>query len=217
MSNEYKNSDCYTISGGRVLCIDDMSYRQDKQGFRQGSYVTASKITGTMNTERCDGAVSANVVLSGAKIAAIVVKDPSVGGSESPHHELDYVSSEPAKFSEGENIVKGSSEGLFSNPFQTHTHLSTHGPNSYPPEFSSPSPFNGKVFDASGCYVVPGLIDCHVHAYQYVTPLGIDVDEFCLRRGVTTAVDAGSAGEEDFLNFKKKTWKSTSVLWYLSP
>ena len=55
----------------------------------------------------------------------------------------------------------------------------------------------GKVleeFDASRCIVTPGLIDSHVHVYQHATPLGIDVDKTCLARGVTTVVDAGSAG-----------------------
>ena len=51
-----------------------------------------------------------------------------------------------------------------------------------------------KEFDASGCIVTPGLIDGHVHIYQHVTPLGVNVDETCLARGVTTVVDAGSAG-----------------------
>lgn len=62
---------------------------------------------------------------------------------------------------------------------------------------SSPSASGSlvKFFDASGCYVIPGFIDSHMHAYQYSTPLGIKVDECCLQRGVTTAIDAGSAGE----------------------
>ncbi|KAJ7380790.1 hypothetical protein OS493_007172 [Desmophyllum pertusum] len=51
-----------------------------------------------------------------------------------------------------------------------------------------------EEFDASGCIVTAGLIDSHVHVYQHATPLGIDVDETCLARGVTTVVDAGSAG-----------------------
>ena len=51
-----------------------------------------------------------------------------------------------------------------------------------------------EEFDASGCIVTPGLIDSHVHIYQHVTPLGVNVDETCLARGVTTVVDAGSAG-----------------------
>lgn len=51
-----------------------------------------------------------------------------------------------------------------------------------------------EEFDASGYIVTPGLIDSHVHVYQYATPLGVNVDETCLARGVTTVVDAGSAG-----------------------
>ena len=51
-----------------------------------------------------------------------------------------------------------------------------------------------EEYDATGCIVTPGLIDTHVHVYQHATPLGIDVDETCLARGVTTVVDAGSAG-----------------------
>ena len=51
-----------------------------------------------------------------------------------------------------------------------------------------------EEFDASGCIVMPGLIDSHVHVYQHATPLGVNVDETCLARGVTTVIDAGSAG-----------------------
>ena len=51
-----------------------------------------------------------------------------------------------------------------------------------------------EVFDASGLVVAPGLIDIHTHIYHLATPLGLPPDEYCLSRGVTTAVDAGSAG-----------------------
>lgn len=59
-----------------------------------------------------------------------------------------------------------------------------------------------QVYDARGKYVVPGLVDLHMHGFPYVTSTGIDVDEFCLRRGVTTAVDAGSAGFFTFPGFR---------------
>ena len=42
--------------------------------------------------------------------------------------------------------------------------------------------------------VTPGLVDVHGHFYQYCTPLGEPADDVCIGRGVTTAVDAGSAG-----------------------
>ena len=51
-----------------------------------------------------------------------------------------------------------------------------------------------SIFDASGCIVTPGLIDAHVHCYEYATPLGVNPDATCLSRGVTTVVDAGSSG-----------------------
>ena len=51
-----------------------------------------------------------------------------------------------------------------------------------------------SVFDASGCLVCPGLVDLHVHCFLGGTSLGINPDERCLTRGVTTVVDAGSAG-----------------------
>jgi dihydroorotase len=60
-----------------------------------------------------------------------------------------------------------------------------------------------KVLDARGCYVTPGLIDLHVHSYWGVNPYGFDADPVCLATGVTTAVDAGSAGPINFLGFKK--------------
>jgi dihydroorotase len=59
-----------------------------------------------------------------------------------------------------------------------------------------------QVYDAAGQVVLPGLVDLHVHAYHLVTPLGIDVDHYCLGRGVTTAVDAGSAGCSTFAGFR---------------
>ena len=57
-------------------------------------------------------------------------------------------------------------------------------------------------FNARGLLVVPGLIDLHMHGYEHVTPLGIAVDHYCLGRGVTTAVDTGSAGCSTFQGFR---------------
>ena len=52
-----------------------------------------------------------------------------------------------------------------------------------------------KAFlNAAGSYVTPGFVDIHAHVYAGVTSWGIRPDPPCLRSGVTTVVDAGSAG-----------------------
>ena len=52
--------------------------------------------------------------------------------------------------------------------------------------------------DVSGLLVTPGLIDLHVHCYPRATFWGIDVDAVSLTNGVTSVVDAGSAGAYTF-------------------
>ena len=59
-----------------------------------------------------------------------------------------------------------------------------------------------QVLDVAGRVVTPGLIDLHTHLYQKVTNLGVDVDAVCLPAGVTTSVDAGSAGSITFPGFR---------------
>jgi len=61
----------------------------------------------------------------------------------------------------------------------------------------------GQVIDASGLVVTPGWVDLHTHVYWGVAPLGVDADSHCLHRGITTAVDAGSAGASSFPGFKR--------------
>jgi dihydroorotase len=60
-----------------------------------------------------------------------------------------------------------------------------------------------QVLDARGMIVTPGLIDIHVHVYDGVAPLGIPADPNCIAKGVTTAVDAGSAGAHTFPGLRK--------------
>lgn len=59
------------------------------------------------------------------------------------------------------------------------------------------------VVNAAGKYVVPGLVDAHVHIFEGVSHYGINADETCLRHGATTVVDAGSAGADTFDGFRK--------------
>src|SRR5712691_11068394 len=59
------------------------------------------------------------------------------------------------------------------------------------------------VVDVTGLIVTPGLIDLHTHLYHGVSHYGVDADTHCLRRGVTTAVDAGSAGAQTFQGLRR--------------
>ncbi len=63
--------------------------------------------------------------------------------------------------------------------------------------------------DVSDCIVTPGLIDMHAHLYftggyqdSWAGELSIDPDAFSFRSGVTTMVDAGSAGWRNFDHFR---------------
>ena len=50
------------------------------------------------------------------------------------------------------------------------------------------------VTDARGKYVLPGLIDEHVHLNVSNSNIGANADLLCIPMGVTTAVDAGTSG-----------------------
>jgi dihydroorotase len=56
--------------------------------------------------------------------------------------------------------------------------------------------------DLRGKILTPGWIDIHAHVYAGSTTWGIQPDAFCLATGVTTIVDAGSAGWANFIGFR---------------
>ena len=68
-----------------------------------------------------------------------------------------------------------------------------------------------QVIDVSGCYVTPGLVDFHVHSYWGVNPYGCNLDALCLATGVTTTMDAGSAGPVNFLGFRKLVYEQAKT------
>lgn len=70
---------------------------------------------------------------------------------------------------------------------------------------------SAQVLDAAGYLVTPGLIDLHVHVYEGVGVYGISADRYCLNRGVTTAVDTGSAGALTFPGFRRYIVESVTT------
>jgi len=59
------------------------------------------------------------------------------------------------------------------------------------------------VLRAEGKIVTPGLIDLHTHVFPGVGPFGIEPDLYCVRRGATTVLDAGTSGAFSFPAFRK--------------
>src|SRR5438270_4040242 len=61
-----------------------------------------------------------------------------------------------------------------------------------------------RTVDVSSLYVVPGLVDMHVHVFagsvqrEYLGENCVRADGFTFRSGVTTVVDAGSSGWRSF-------------------
>jgi dihydroorotase len=89
---------------------------------------------------------------------------------------------------------------------------------------SIPSENVKKVINATGFYVVPGLIDIHTHVFvgtnngfadgfSCVSP-----DDITLKAGITTVVDAGTSGWRNFPVFKRQIIdrSTTRVLAFLN-
>lgn len=75
-----------------------------------------------------------------------------------------------------------------------------------------------NVIDATGYYVVPGLIDLHTHVYKDVSFFGIEADDLCPRTGVTTSIDTGTAGWINYRGLERYVIErsSTRILAYVN-
>jgi dihydroorotase len=84
----------------------------------------------------------------------------------------------------------------------------------------------GRVVDAQGLYVVPGLIDLHAHVFYGTEPdaylsngmVAVPPDSHSFRSGQTTLVDVGGAGWRSFPQFKAQVidTSKTRVLSFLN-
>jgi dihydroorotase len=74
-----------------------------------------------------------------------------------------------------------------------------------------PAAGSAEVVDAAGLLVLPGLIDLHTHVFPDVTYWGVDPDLIAPDSGVTTWVDAGSAGALTLRGFRRQVVRHAGV------
>lgn len=67
------------------------------------------------------------------------------------------------------------------------------------------------VRDVAGKIVCPGLIDLHTHVYWGGTSLGVEAELLARTGGVTTFIDAGSAGPGNFHGFRRHVIERSPV------
>ncbi len=65
--------------------------------------------------------------------------------------------------------------------------------------------------DVTGRIVTPGLIDLHTHVYWGGTSLGVDPDAYAKGSGLTTLIDAGSAGPGNIAGFRAHVIERSEV------
>lgn len=77
---------------------------------------------------------------------------------------------------------------------------------------------SATIVNVKGLIVTPGLIDVHLHLMNGLGAFGVDPDIFGVGSGVTTVVDAGSAGHSLLTVFRNYVTKNakTRVLNYVN-
>ena len=72
--------------------------------------------------------------------------------------------------------------------------------------------------DLTGRLVVPGLIDLHTHVYWGGAAIGIEPDTYAKASGLSTLIDAGTAGPGNFTGFLKHVIEpaETRILAFLN-
>lgn len=68
-----------------------------------------------------------------------------------------------------------------------------------------------RWLDVRGKIVSPGLIDVHAHIFEHGIDSGLDPDLAGVRSGVTTIVDAGSAGSSNYAGFHRMIIKQATT------
>lgn len=68
------------------------------------------------------------------------------------------------------------------------------------------------VLDAAGLVVTPGLVDFHAHIYHDSDCIGLDPHLHHLPRGVTCVIDQGSAGADNYGDYRRRVLFRTSAL-----
>lgn len=71
---------------------------------------------------------------------------------------------------------------------------------------------SGTVIDASGCLVLPGLIDFHTHLGYQLSDFGLNPDLYTLPNGITAAVDAGSGGTASFEGMYQNVFSKAMIM-----